>query len=135
MWCPPSRGELTTSHGSQMERGVTAVERVRGSEHRERRIAWAAAAAAVALQAENWMCPHVRRRPSPFPERVAHARTTIAMHACRVRVGETEIREDIFFVAPALLCGGTGRAPRFLVRYILVKMQWKMTSTSPALIT
>ena len=61
-----------------------------------------------------------------FPiERVAHARTTIAMHASRVRVGETEIREDIFFVAPALLCGGTGRAPRFLVRCILVKMQWR----------
>ena len=32
------------------------------------------------------------------------------MHACRV--GETEIKEDIFFVAPALHCGGTGLIPR-----------------------
>ena len=32
------------------------------------------------------------------------------MHACRV--GETEIKEDTFFVAPALHCGGTGLIPR-----------------------
>ena len=69
-----------------MERGVTAVERVRGSEHRERRIAWAAdAAAAVALQAENWMCPHVRRRPSPFPDRESSARADNDRDACKPR--------------------------------------------------
>ena len=63
-----------------MERGVTAVERVRGSEHRERRIAWAAAAT-VALQAENWMCPS----PSFTFSRESSARADNDRDACMPR--------------------------------------------------
>ena len=42
----------------------------------------------------------VRRRPSPFLERVAHARADTDRDACICGMGETEIKEDIFFVAP-----------------------------------